>query len=186
MTAVDERPAPPKAPVFKLRLYRAEWAAVAAHPAEPLDGTLKAAQAYADRITRSSWWRKNCPPSWMGDERQHRYLLDCSKPPRRIIVEEGRGAGAWASGDWVALYRGKHHPVIRLGNKVRGENHHPPIQDPWVILHEIAHVATPDDNGHGREFARFYLLLVRRWLGQEAAAGLREAYAAEGVKYRAR
>jgi hypothetical protein len=195
VTAVDERPVPSKAPSFKLRLYRAEWVASTVHPVEPLDGTVKTAQAYVDRITRSAWWRKNCPPSWMGDEIRERMLLDRSAPPRRIILHETRGGGAYA-GYYVEKYRGKYHPVIRLGNKARGvgladhASHYPPIQDPWVILHEIAHImccsADNGERGHGREFARFFLMLVRRWLGPDAARALREAYAAEKVKYRAR
>lgn len=193
MTAVDDRPAAPKAPAFKLRLYRAEWVAAEVHPAEPLDGTLKTAQAYVDRITRSSWWRKNCPPSWMGDEVRDGYMFDTTRPPRRIIVHAHSRSGAYA-GYYVEEYRGKNHPVIRLGTKARGlslgehVSHYPPIQDPWVILHEVAHImaCSDDKRGHGREFARYFLMLVGRWLGADAARALRAAYAQEGVKYRAR
>lgn len=184
-----------RVPDFRNRLYRAEWRAAEDHPVEPLDGTLTAAQAYVDRITRSAWWRRTCPPSWMGDERHAGYLLDNTSPPRRIICQEGRGGGAWAAYETVIKYRGRYHPYIRLGNKARGAHlgehasHHPPIRDQWVILHEVAHImcaAEKADRGHGRAFARYYLALVRRWLGPDAARALREAYAAEGVKYRAR
>jgi hypothetical protein len=176
----------PTTPIFGLRQYRAEWAATQAHIIEPLDGTVAAAQQYVDRITRSSWWRKNCPPSWMGDEiRDGSPCLDCSKPPRRIIIKEARGTGARALGV-VKKHRGKWFPVIHLGNTAGSAHplHHPPLRDQWTILHEIAHIGTPNDPGHGREFARFYLALVSERLGVYAARALRTAYAAEGVKYR--
>lgn len=179
-------------PRFGVRVYRAEWRAAEVYPVRPLDGSLPTAQAYVDRITRSSWWRKNCPPSWMGDEVRNGYL-DRTRPPRRIIVEESRGGGASAAYS-VKKYRGKYFPFIRLGNKARGSgynlSHRAPIRDPWVVLHEIAHImacsADNGERGHGREFARFYMMLVRRWLGPDAAWALRHAYATEGVKYRAR
>lgn len=184
MNATTER-----RPPARLRVYRAEDAAIAAHPVPLLDGSLAAAQAYADRITRSSWWRKNCPASWMGDDARDSLLIDETRPPRRIIVTQRRGQSGGVAERMLFRYRGRWLPHIGLGTgePVSGR---PAIADPWVILHEVAHImAASADNGergHGREFARFYLLLVRRWLGRDAARALRDGYCAEGVKHRAR
>ncbi len=61
-------------PKRRLRVYRAEDRAAAQMPARPLDGTREAAQAYVDRITRSGWWRRECPPSWLGDHEHDKPL----------------------------------------------------------------------------------------------------------------
>lgn len=173
---------------FHNRQYAAEWLARTAHPLPQLDGSVSAAQAYVDRITRSVWWQKNCPPSWLGDQRDGGVIFDDSLPPRRILVKGIRGRGGYAINELVK-YRGKWMPSIQFGTTQRqGEPGGPAIGDPWIVLHELAHVMAfaTDHEGHGREFARCYMLLVRRWLGPRAAAVLREAYAAERVKYRAR
>lgn len=34
-----------------------------------------------------------------------------------------------------------------------------------VVLHELAHLMTPKDEGHGRDFAWTYLMLVRQQMG---------------------
>jgi hypothetical protein len=173
-----------------MRTYRAEDRAMWECPAEPLDGTLAGAQAYVDRITRSAWWRRTCPPSWMGDPTDHCRAM----VPRRVLVVATRGHGAWAS-DSVWRHRGRWYPRIRLGTKhdprrgCRPGWVRPPIAEPWVVLHELAHimaVCADDDTGHGRGFRRWHLQLVARWLGREHAAALRRAYAAEGLRYRAR
>lgn len=46
----------------------------------------------------------------------------------------------------------------------------------WIVLHELAHIATPDDRGHGREFRSEYLRLCRIYLpgfGRSLAAAFR-------------
>lgn len=175
---------------FANRQYAAEWLAENSHPADPLDGTVDATQQYVDRITRSAWWARTCPPSWLGDQRDKAYIFDTTAPPQRILVTATRGTGGSTAPELVQ-HRGRWMPAIRLGTGERGADlapKPPAIGDPWVILHEIAHVMafSSDHSGHGREFARSMLLLTRRWIGPEAAQVLREAYAAEGVKYRAR
>lgn len=52
---------------------------------------------------------------------------------------------------------------------------------PFVVLHELAHLAGPDDPPHGGRFLAAELQLVRRFLGVEAWAAYREALVAEGV-----
>lgn len=174
-----------------MRTYAAEDRAMFVCPAEPLDGTLRAAQAYVDRITRSAWWRRECPPSWRGDQR-HRWPLDESQPPRKILVTEGRGKNAWAGTGCVVKHRGRYYPRVRLGTKegvgARPGWVHPPISEPWIILHEVAHILAAcrdeEEHGHGRVFRTAFLDLVRRWLGPDAARALREGYKAEGLTYR--
>jgi putative metallohydrolase (TIGR04338 family) len=61
----------------------------------------------------------------------------------------------------------------------------PHAQDPWIILHELAHLLSPEV-GHGRDFARTLLTLVDRFLGTEAGRTLRAAYKETGIKYCAR
>lgn len=62
---------------------------------------------------------------------------------------------------------------------------------PFVILHELAHLATPPisweneseaTRSHGPEFARIFLLMVSHWLGPEAAIELRRGFKKCGVK----
>lgn len=177
-----------------MKAYAAEDRAMFACPAEPLDGTLAAAQAYVDRITRSAWWQRNCPPSWLGDEKRDGTFL---RPAviRRILVTEGRGKNAWAGTGVVVKHRGRYHPRIRLGTKpspaglgTRPGWVQPPIREPWIILHEVAHILAecrdPKEIGHGRSFRTTFLDLVRRFLGPEHARALREGYKAEGLTYR--
>lgn len=52
-----------------------------------------------------------------------------------------------------------------------------------VILHEMAHSATPDDVGHNWPFAAAYLVLVGRFIGAEARDKLRAAFKAAKVRH---
>lgn len=178
----------------RMRTYAAEDRARLACPLPQLDGTQEAAQAYVDRITRSAWWRKHCPPSWMGDEQhggRHGWL-DESKPPRRIIVKVmPRGTRGLAHTNTVYRHRGRWFPRIKLGaasteHAVQGWTK--AATDPWVVLHEVAHIMVAcrddDERGHGRAFRIAHLDLVRRWAGPEAAAALRAGYEAEGLSWR--
>lgn len=191
MTAVD------RGSLRKMRTYAAEDRAVLACPLPPLDGTAKSAQQYVDRITRSAWWRRSCPPSWLGDESggsARGGFYDCTQPPRRIIVHVTSGSWGWAHTASLRQHRGRWHPIIRLGANMprRGEPRdwwpHPPAQSQWVILHEVAHLLAAcrdeDERGHGRVFRTAYLDVVRRFAGPEAARALVDGYKAEGLKYR--
>lgn len=175
-----------------MRTYRAEDRAMFYQPAEPLDGTLTAAQAYVDRITRSAWWRRTCPPSWLGDESQHG--MRSTAPPRRVLCVATRGHGAWATTTAVYPHRGRYFPRIRLGAKIdslrsafsRPGWQHAPIAEPWVILHELAHIMAACagvESGHDRTFRYYHLALVRRWLSPAHAEALRSAYKIERLTY---
>lgn len=90
---------------------------------------------------------------------------------RPVTVEAGRNGGhAW----------GTH--TISLGRYGR--------QD-WVVLHELAHIATTRRYGdlaaaaHGWQFCDTYLRLVRTWLGKPQRDALRAAFRAHGVRYTA-
>jgi hypothetical protein len=158
------------------RIYRAEDLAALRYPVVPLDGSVEAAQAYADRVTKSACWARTCQAKVKVDGR-HRV-------PTKTHVTRSRGGGSWG-GRWVQV-RARWYPHVHLGTKqgrLRDGGTRPQhIADPWVILHELAHVAVPEDV-HGREFARTYLTLVRRFLGPEAGKVLLAAYRAERVKY---
>lgn len=60
----------------------------------------------------------------------------------------------------------------------------------WVILHELSHTGIgrtlrrSEVAAHGREFAAFYLRLVRHFLGVAAHDALRDAFRANGVRYK--
>jgi len=178
----EDRLAPPR----RLRVYRAESAAVAACHVPLLDGSAATAQAYVDRITRSAWWARTCPPSWMGDETgAGSGTFDTSRSPRRVIVTAHGSHVAGHAKPVLKRHRGRWQPSIGLGRAECAPGR-PAIADPWVILHELAHVMClgVGDNGHGRVFAGTYLALVRRWLGAEAGRALRAAYQAEGMPWR--
>jgi putative metallohydrolase (TIGR04338 family) len=59
----------------------------------------------------------------------------------------------------------------------------------WIVLHELAHVATLRRHGetvaaHGREFVSCYLTLIYFILGKEASAHMRKHLDAGRVKWR--
>jgi|GEM_PF-2416170 len=84
----------------------------------------------------------------------------------RVQARDGRGrrhAGAF-----------DHKRAITLPRWSRSE---------LIILHELAHIATPLQFGaHGPEFARNYLELVRSFMGERAGARLENAYREHGVR----
>jgi putative metallohydrolase (TIGR04338 family) len=53
-----------------------------------------------------------------------------------------------------------------------------------LMLHEFAHILTPRDVGHGREWARWYCKLVARFMGAAHARDLRASFRAHGIKTR--
>lgn len=64
------------------------------------------------------------------------------------------------------------------------------LRSRWVVLHELSHVIVqrtfhPEPAWHGWEFADVYLQLVWCVLGKEAHNGLRDAFRANGVRYKA-
>lgn len=54
----------------------------------------------------------------------------------------------------------------------------------WMVLHELAHVFTPREYaGHGREFCRTYLHLIRLFFGEETQNKLKAAMKKHKCKY---
>lgn len=144
----------------RAKLYKAEREAFKGKfPCDELhDWSVEDCQRYVDKIQKSKWWKKRC-----------RFYP-------RIIVGDGRGHRR-AVAYHMTLSR---NPGIALPLWSRKE---------WVILHELAHhlVYGHHPNGsaaHGREFAKEFLALVRRWLGPEEAKALKAAFKANRVKSR--
>lgn len=157
----------------RLKIYRAGDHASRAIDIPYLDNAEQATQAYVDRITRSAWWKRELP-----------------KGPRYIhVFARYGGSGSYAYGgtrQHPRFPKRSWQPWISMGVGTRTWNGIPHARDQWIILHEIAHTmcnyAGYQNEGHGRVFAYYYLKLVRRWLGPEAAAALRAAYKVEGIK----
>lgn len=54
----------------------------------------------------------------------------------------------------------------------------------WMVLHEIAHVLTPEEfSAHGREFCRTYLHLIKLFFGEETQNKLKAAMKKHKCKY---
>lgn len=160
--------------VGRLKIYRAGDRASRLVGVPYLDGTEEATQAYVDRITRSAWWKREMPTG-------PKYI--------HVFARYG-GSGSYAYGgtrQHPRFPKRSWQPWISMGIGTRTARGLPHARDQWVILHEVAHIvcnyAGHRNEGHGRVFAYYYLKLVRRWLGPEAAAALRLAYKAEGIKF---
>lgn len=140
------------------KVYDAEVAALG----EPKGGlTLVEAGSYATRIMRSPWWDSTHRTLHAG---RFRIL------PKVLRITDGRGRRRGSA------RTSSPNALIKLPRFSRVD---------WYILHELAHVLTArqDEAWHGRTFARAYILLVQRWMGDEAAGRLRAAFAEHGVKY---
>lgn len=71
-----------------------------------------------------------------------------------------------------------HRKLVRMSSQQRAA---------WVLTHEIAHLFIPDQfPAHGREYATFYLSLVRDVHGDLAADRLADAFTEVGVPFGAR
>lgn len=144
------------------KIYAATDDAAMKAPPIPLDGTLRAAQRYVDRITRSAWWRNNCPPNFHGEI--------ATKVVLKYDDAEDMGAALVVDNEVEYYHRGKSVPLIYVGpHPSNGEV--PAIADPWLLLHELAHV-WEFNSGHGKEFIYAYCKLVRRYMGIEHLTAL--------------
>lgn len=160
------------------KIYEVEEQAIKMAPeVERLDGTLKAAQIYVDKITRSAWWKGTCQPSWIGvsdlsaSESSGRKAI-----PTKVLVRKGfpleKDTLAWIDHLTTHEFRGKRYPVMYLSVE-RTTHGIPAIADKWTILHELAHIMTFDTVGHHHpEFNRALLRLIDRYLGTEQAQQL--------------
>lgn len=99
-------------------------------------------QAMVDTICKSRFWKsllRRNGKHWLIDERIH-----C------VPVKRGGHTATWDRGDLFI-----HLPRSSFVK--------------WIVLHELAHGATPDKApSHGPEFARTYLQLVKRFMGQRS------------------
>lgn len=87
-----------------------------------------------------------------------------------IKVEDGRGRRTAAA--WHTHFAG----IIAMPRWSRYE---------LVILHELAHIATPENcASHGREFARNFVDLVTRRMGNDTAKALKASFDKGKVKWR--
>lgn len=125
-------------------------------------------QAWCDKIVRSSKFKALWAEYHPDDPPRRRG----GGAPKRVLVKTTRGWGAHAYANSLAYHRGQWLRYIEVGAKGRCR---------WVVLHELAHIIDPDC-GHGRSFARIYLLLVRRFL-PESAPALVVSFKEHRVKY---
>lgn len=123
---------------------------------------LQAVQDWVDMITRSRFWKTYKVPIFEGHG-LHGYWPQIKRYPK-ILVRDGRGRRNAC---------GSQEGYIKLPLWARTY---------WVTLHEIAHVIQTERPAHGRQFARIYLDLVRRFIGPEAARELKRAYVQKHVK----
>lgn len=52
-----------------------------------------------------------------------------------------------------------------------------------TLLHELAHILTPDDAGHGKEWAGVYLFLIERVIDKATADLMRQSFKSYKAKY---
>lgn len=135
-------------------VYRAEIAARAACPV--LAAVVPDPQAFVAWVTRVGSTFVKLRKRWRWDR-------DLDDEPVGLVVGDGRTtrALAWPGHQCIEIPAG---PV-----------------DQTTLLHELAHLCLPDDEGHSARFAAVHLRLTREWLGQWAGAVLARAYKAEGV-----
>jgi putative metallohydrolase (TIGR04338 family) len=114
-------------------------------------GPIRNRQDYVDHITSSIWWSDRCP-------------IELTSITVVEVPDKDVGGMASVEDDCgrIVLGRGRVN-----ANRVA-------LSDPWVILHELAHllVIDPSDGHHGPRFVRSYIDLVERYLGTDAAAEL--------------
>lgn len=55
-----------------------------------------------------------------------------------------------------------------------------------VLLHELAHICTPDDVGHGPQYAAVYLALVKSVLGTASYKALKASFKTGKVRFKAK
>lgn len=117
-------------------------------------------QGYVDRITNSKWWGKYEAPD-MGETNDTPL-----RNPKKVTVKDGRGL--------------RRATAYRL---------HCEIQMPcWaryrlLILHELTHILQSQRPGHGRQFCRIFMDLVRRFAGKKESEALKQAFKNGKVKW---
>lgn len=116
-------------------------------------------QKYVDAILASEWWQ------------------DRSDVNEVTILMGNRNSGKAAAYPACASFRGKvyTHPFITLPG-------------PWactkrVVLHELAHVLTPTDVGHGPHYCGRFIEIVEEYMGRIDSKRLAKSMTDEGVKF---
>jgi putative metallohydrolase (TIGR04338 family) len=138
------------------RLYEAENSVFSFRDPRNYLGTVPAVEKFLDHVVSSAWFLDRWP------------VMEGVE----VQLHDGRGSqSAWASPNVISLPRWARRKL--------------------VVLHELAHVVTWTCYGackpaHGRTFARVYLMLVWRVLGQEAARELHWAFRRHGVRFQRR
>ena len=117
-------------------------------------GSVGEMQAYIDQTLRTRWFRNR----WR---------------TKRVTVTDGRmrrrGGASYSYAGWDPGWQ------LKMPRRTRCE---------WYLLHELAHVVTPGHcASHGREYARNYLALVRRFMGEDAHVKLRDSFRKHKVKW---
>lgn len=144
----------------KNKLYIAERVAFPAfhHVTYATDEAIQ--KNYIAKIVKSSWWKKHCSVTCVLVEKGKRVGADAFQEMRRYQRPDG---------SFVRLPTG----IIRYGNSMRNE---------YVTLHELAHIIIWDHQkehrwtDHGPEFAKVFLMLVRRFLGKSSEKTLKDAF----------
>lgn len=145
----------------KQRLYQAERHVQIGSPDIM---TVNGVRKYVNQIVNTRWWKSHHPD--IG----------------HVIVKEGNGNQKRATG---GLSGGVNPETKRWEHNI-GVITLP--QSEWarteiVILHELAHVITSERPAHGKAYAKNFLTLVKRFLGDEDYKKLRDQFKAYKVKY---
>lgn len=153
------------------KLYAAERAAWKRYGATDNFGSTYEVQEWVNMITRSRFWKSYVVPHFQDADHPdtlpsltgwQRWTL--ASRYRMIQVRDGRARRS-ACGSRLGY--------IKMPRWSRTK---------WIVLHEIAHVVQTEWPAHGRQFARIYLDLVRRFIAPEAAQELKRAYIEKHVR----
>lgn len=137
------------------RLYTAENDAFGGLKDDLGDRSLREAQRYADRVTKSATWKRL---------RASHGHSGSGKVPKVTIERAPKGSNATAyPGQWR----------IRVPESMTNEH---------VMLHELAHILVGPSIGHHWPFCRAFADLVSVFMGKEAKKKLHAAYRKHGVK----
>lgn len=140
------------------KLYDAECAFN--HATHRLE-TLEEVQEYVDSITRTRWWKSRYFGSFENSGWRFR-----GNGKYQVRIKDGRGS--------ATSYRLRGEVKMPHWSRYKG-----------IVLHELAHqLVPPQYAGHGPEFAKMYLLMVKRYMGRDAWRFLKWQFDRYGIKYR--
>ena len=139
--------------------------------------TVPEIQDWVDKITSSMWWSKYKikilaaePVFCVCFENAVKHIGPEKLSPkcftRSITVTDGRGTRA--------AYGYPSQKRISLPKWARSK---------IVILHEVAHIISPEEPAHGRGFCRLLCDMVQRFIGKQEADTLRGSFKKYRVKY---